>query len=76
MKTNLDDDRAKSEHVRFLRDFISSHEYLWCSPPRSIPLWLGYKNGAYSVNDRGEPEIRQTSVAAVVDKNIGLAKGY
>ena len=28
------------------------------------------------MNDRGEPEIRQASAAAAVNKNVGLARGY
>ena len=50
-KTNLYNDRAKSEHVRFLHDITNSHEELRRSPSRCVPLWLGYIDGIYSATN-------------------------
>ena len=66
--TDLYYDHADSEHVRFSCDRTSSLENLWCGPCR-------LHRSIYSANGRGKFKIRQTSVAIVIDKNIGLAEG-
>ena len=76
MKTDLYDDRAKSEHIRFWSDFTTPHENLWRSPPRSIPLWLGRMDRVRSIDNRGKPKIRQACVTAVVNKNVWLAADH
>ena len=76
VKTDLYDYHAEGEHVRFLCDLVSSHENLWRGPPRSIPLGLSYMDGVHSTSNYRKPEIRQAGVASMVNKNIGLDKGY
>ena len=72
--TNLHYDHSKSKHVRFPCDFVHSLDNLWRGPGSGVFSGLCY--GARSTNDRSELEICQTSVAAVIDENIGLAKGH
>ena len=74
MRTNLYHDHAESKHVRFTCDCIGTPEDLWRGPRRSISIHLCRR--VHSVNNRGELEIRQTSVAAMIDENAELAKGY
>ena len=57
-----------------MRDSIRSLENLWCSPCCSV--FIDVRCGAHSTNDRSELEIRQTSVAVVINENIRLSKGY
>jgi len=72
--TNLYHNHAESKYVRFSCGCISSLENLWRGPRRSISVLLCH--GVHSASNRGEFEIRQTSVTVVIDENAGLAKGY
>ena len=70
MRTNLYHNHAESKHVRFSCDRLGSLQNLWCSPYRSIFVLLCY--GVRSKDNRSKFEIRQTSVAIVIDENAGL----
>ena len=72
--TNLYYNHAESKHVGLPCNFIRSRENLRRGTCRNVSIGLGC--GVYSTNDRSEPEIRQTSVAVVIDESIELAKGY
>ena len=74
MWTNLYDNHTESEHVRFPCDCVGSLESLRRDPSRSISVHLRCR--AHSANNRGKLEVRQTSVAVVIDENAELAKGY
>ena len=71
MRTNLYHNHAESKYVRFSCNRISSLKNLRCSPCRDISVLQCY--GVRSANNRTELEIRQTSVAVVIDENAGLA---
>ena len=74
--TDLYHYHAKSEDVPFPGGFIASLEDLWRGPRRSISLCLSYGTRVQSPDNCGEPEIRQTRVAAAVDENVGLDQGH
>jgi len=72
--TNLYHNHPKSKHICLPCDCIGSPDNLWHGPCRSE--FIDLRCEAHSTNDRSELKIRQTSVAAVINENIGLAKGY
>ena len=72
--TNLYYNHSKSKHVCFSCDCIHSLNDLWCSPYHSA--FVGPCFRVHSTNGRSELGIRQTSMAIVIDEDIGLAKGY
>ena len=72
--TNLYHDHAKRKYVRFLCALISSLQNLRRSPCRSISVCLRYRRRAYSANDRRKLKTRQTSMAVVVNEDVGLTK--
>ena len=68
-RTDLYDNHAEREHIRFPCDRISSVGNLWRSPRGSI--FIGH--GVHSTNNGRELNI-QTSVTVVANENIGLVK--
>ena len=74
METNLDHNHAESKCIRFTRDYTNSLENFWRGPCRGI--FIDLRCGIHFTNDRSELEIRQTSVAIMINENVGLAKGY
>ena len=71
-RTYLYHDHAERKYIPFPCDLIDTLEDLGRGPPCSISLCLGDEIGVDPTNDRGEPKVRQTCMAAAVNENIGL----
>ena len=68
--TNLYHNHAERKYVRFPCDRIGSLQNLWRGPCRSRSVFLCY--GVHSASNREKIETRQTSVAVVIDEDVGL----
>lgn len=74
VRTDLYYNHSEGKHIRLLCIPVAFYENLRGSPPCGVSLYLGHKDRIQPTNNRGKAEVCQTSVAAMVDEDIGLAE--